>query len=282
VIIENAVKSSVSHNGQYICYQNCINDVVSVFDLTTENSWSLTESIASSSGPSINVDNTKVIFDIWDTESKALTYYTVPLEGGAIEPFDILNVGVMIGFPHYSPDGSLILYTDFSSNSNNLTLIDANTGEHFDLFESNTYRIYKAQWSPDGSKICYQMKNSDGKERIYIKDMSEIIADYQNIQTPVESSEPTDFGIIGNFPNPFNPITEIEFSLPETGFTELVIYNVMGQKVRKLVAGTMTSGIHSMVWDGRNNLGQTVSAGVYMTRLQMGDTVAMRRLTLIK
>ena len=88
--------------------------------------------------------------------------------------------------------------------------------------------------------------------------------------------------IQGNFPNPFNPTTTIEFSLPEAGFAELVIYNVMGQKVRELVTGTMTPGVHSVVWDSRDDHGQEVSAGVYVSRLNMSGAVTTGKMTLVK
>jgi ligand-binding sensor domain-containing protein len=100
------------------------------------------------------------------------------------------------------------------------------------------------------------------------------------IPLAVRSEElPRNFSIHGNYPNPFNPSTTIEYSLPETGKASLVIYSISGQKVRELVSGNMPAGAHSVLWDGRDDLGKPVSSGVYMSRLESsGKSVAGRML----
>ncbi|MCH7764391.1 MAG: T9SS type A sorting domain-containing protein [Candidatus Marinimicrobia bacterium] len=70
-----------------------------------------------------------------------------------------------------------------------------------------------------------------------------------------------------NYPNPFNPITNINYALPEDSFVELMIYNLLGQEVRKLPTGNEPAGIRSIVWDGRDNRGRMTSSGVYIYRL---------------
>ena len=88
--------------------------------------------------------------------------------------------------------------------------------------------------------------------------------------TLVESkkSNPSVIRIFGNYPNPFNFSTIIEFSLSQSGFTELVIYNMTGQKIRELISDTMTAGYHSVVWDGTDMKGQVVSSGIFICRLK--------------
>ena len=105
---------------------------------------------------------------------------------------------------------------------------------------------------------------------------------YEENQLSVEDETPLPVTLKGNYTNPFNPITTIEFLLPETGFTELVIYNLTGQRVRELICGTMSDGIHSVVLNGRDNNGLHVSAGVYITRLKIGDAVRTGRMMLVK
>jgi cellulose/xylan binding protein with CBM9 domain/flagellar hook capping protein FlgD len=100
--------------------------------------------------------------------------------------------------------------------------------------------------------------------------------------TEVEAVSPLPFALTGNYPNPFNPSTTIDFSLHETGFTELTIYNLSGQKIRELVSGTLSSGHHSVVWNGLNDSGFPVSAGLYLSRLTMGDAVTTGRMMLVK
>ncbi|MDZ7361899.1 MAG: InlB B-repeat-containing protein [candidate division KSB1 bacterium] len=99
---------------------------------------------------------------------------------------------------------------------------------------------------------------------------------------------PAAFQLEPNYPNPFNPGTLIGFSLSEAGKVTIKVYNETGQLVRKLVDNEMAAGRHTAPWDGRNQLGSTVAAGVYLyqmlVRRQDGQVVFMqtRRMTLLK
>jgi ligand-binding sensor domain-containing protein len=100
----------------------------------------------------------------------------------------------------------------------------------------------------------------------------------------VESIEllPSSFTITGNYPNPFNPATTIEFSLPIGGLVNLTIYNIMGQEIRTLITESMPAGTHSVRWDGRDNSGMAVSSGIYMSYLTMGSKRTSHRTVLMK
>ena len=90
----------------------------------------------------------------------------------------------------------------------------------------------------------------------------------ENMETPVQ------FSLCQNYPNPFNPATTIEFTVPEAGYLKLIIYNIMGQKVKTLVSEYVTPGVHSVVWDGRDENGTPVSSGVHISHLMMGRKTA--------
>ncbi len=86
-----------------------------------------------------------------------------------------------------------------------------------------------------------------------------------------------------NAPNPFNPSTTIAFTLAQAGPVDLVIYNVLGQEVRRLVSGElMVAGAHRVVWDGRDALGQAVSSGIYLYEMQVGEFRRMQRMLMLK
>ncbi len=85
-----------------------------------------------------------------------------------------------------------------------------------------------------------------------------------------------------NRPNPFNPSTAVYFELPESRKAELIIYSISGQKVRTLVSGRLSAGNHSVVWDGRDDNGNPVSSGVYLSRLECGGRTAASRMLLLK
>jgi hypothetical protein len=92
-----------------------------------------------------------------------------------------------------------------------------------------------------------------------------------------EEKLPTEFVLQQNCPNPFNPATEISFSLPNAAHVKLEIFNIMGQKVTTLLNRHLEAGNHSVSWDGNN-----VASGVYFYRLQAGDMVDTKKMVLLK
>jgi len=97
-----------------------------------------------------------------------------------------------------------------------------------------------------------------------------------------EAVNPHEFRLEQGFPNPFNPSTTIEFSLPARGRVELAIYNLAGQQVRKLVSSVVDEGAHSIRWDGTDDGGSELATGVYLYRLQAGEQVSSRKLLLLR
>lgn len=85
-----------------------------------------------------------------------------------------------------------------------------------------------------------------------------------------------------NVPNPFNPQTTINFSLPGEGRVELRIYDVRGALVRSLVEGTLPAGRHSVIWQGLDDREKWMPSGVYYYRLRAGSEVLTRRMTMIR
>jgi hypothetical protein len=86
-----------------------------------------------------------------------------------------------------------------------------------------------------------------------------------------------------NNPNPFNPATTIEFSVPKAGHAVLRIYDGQGKIVRTLVDRDYVAAARDRAdWDGRDDAGQLVSSGVYFYKLEAGDSVASRKMLLLK
>jgi len=80
------------------------------------------------------------------------------------------------------------------------------------------------------------------------------------------------------YPNPGNPGTTIQFGLKEPSRVTLVVYNVLGRKVRTLLDDSRPAGLWDVIWDGRNTSGSMVSSGVYVIRLQTGAQDIRRRM----
>ena len=96
------------------------------------------------------------------------------------------------------------------------------------------------------------------------------------------TSLPSVFSLNQNFPNPFNPTTEISFGLPANGQVTLEVFDVMGRKVTTLVNGDMTAGIHKVIWDGNNSSGEKVTSGMYFYKLTQGDSTVTKKMLMLK
>ncbi|HHE54559.1 MAG TPA: T9SS type A sorting domain-containing protein, partial [Caldithrix abyssi] len=93
---------------------------------------------------------------------------------------------------------------------------------------------------------------------------------------------PVRFALYQNFPNPFNPWTTIRFELSEHSAVRLEIWNSQGQKIKTLVNGTLTPGLHQITWNGTDSNGNPVSSGNYIYRLKTKDHTLQKKMILLK
>ena len=146
-------------------------------------------------------------------------------------------------------------------------------------FDGEKWRIYSAADGLPGGSITNLTPGKNG-EMWAVTDNR--LARYTPEIVAVEKEKPSAFFLTGNYPNPFNPVTRIEYSLNKSGFTKLTIYTITGQKIRSLLSSFVNAGRHSVVWDGCADGGFTMSSGVYISRLKMGDMVATGRMLFMK
>ncbi len=88
---------------------------------------------------------------------------------------------------------------------------------------------------------------------------------------------PNEFELYQNYPNPFNPSTQIKYNVPEEAKVQLIVYNLLGQKVAELVNENRSPGRYTVTWDASSQ-----SSGIYMYRLVAGDQVFTKKMMLIK
>ncbi len=117
--------------------------------------------------------------------------------------------------------------------------------------------------------------NVDGSPSIIPVSM-EVTGGVSGVGTPVV------FALNGNYPNPFNPMTRISFSLPKEAHTSVQVLDVRGHVVRTLFVGTMTEGEQQLNWDGKSDEGRSVAAGLYLARLRTVGYEATVKMTLAK
>ena len=181
---------------------------------------------------------------------------------------------------------------EFSSSPNNYieVAVDENNVKWFGIdggvcsFDGSVWTKY---YYNDDANYNFQVESiaidNDGVIWIgtYMNGLISFDPEPQNIISS-QNVVPETISILGVYPNPFNPATTISFTIPASGFTKLVIYNISGQKVRELVLETMTAGMHNVMWDGRSDNGSPVSSGIYFSRLTMGERTASGRMLLVK
>ena len=93
---------------------------------------------------------------------------------------------------------------------------------------------------------------------------------------------PEKFALYANYPNPFNPTTTISYDLSEQAQVTLGIYDILGKQIKTLVNQSQDAGNRTVFWDGRDDLGRTVSAGVYLYQIKAGEFTQTRKMLLLK
>lgn len=171
---------------------------------------------------------------------------------------------------HESMDVLILGNFDVSARNVNLPIDAAETGTWYRYFTGE-----RATFSEAGLEITLR----PGEFRIYTTKQLEIpeigiITDNEEEHI----SQPEQFELRQNFPNPFNPSTNISFSLPISGEVQLEVFNMLGQRVAILLQGQrLSTGVHTVSFDARN-----LASGIYIYRIRSGNFTAQRKMTLIK
>lgn len=98
----------------------------------------------------------------------------------------------------------------------------------------------------------------------------------------VDQINPNQFELLGNYPNPFNPITTIPFSQDLNSDVSITVCNIRGQVVKKLFTGRVNPGKHSVSWNGTNQFGQALPSGIYIYRLQSNERILTGKMMLLR
>ena len=113
-----------------------------------------------------------------------------------------------------------------------------------------------------------------------IDQIAPIFADYAS--QGKTSLSPNVFSLHQNYPNPFNPTTLIKYDLAEDALVSISIYDVTGRMVKSLINMNQSTGDHSFRWDATNNIGEAVSAGMYIYTIQAGEYKDTKKMVLLK
>ncbi|MFB3133950.1 MAG: spondin domain-containing protein, partial [Rhodothermales bacterium] len=104
------------------------------------------------------------------------------------------------------------------------------------------------------------------------------------VATAIEERDPVPnrFTLHQNYPNPFNPETTIAFDLHEAAPVRLTVYNILGQQVANLFDGFRSAGTYQVQWDGRDSRGFRTATGIYLYKLDVGGSTAVRKMVLLQ
>ena len=183
---------------------------------------------------------------------------------------------------------------------------DYTSGDESELFGQILDENGEMTWPDNGFTICSEIRNQNVPKAINDGEYSFVIwqdtrssgkTDIYNVYIQKVKFEPASGAddpqihhlgnkLMQNYPNPFNPTTTIDFSLIADSFVSLTIYNVRGQKVKTLVSDELQTGYHSMIWNGTNESGKSVSSGIYFSNFdsksENGDYTSVKKIILLK
>jgi len=132
-------------------------------------------------------------------------------------------------------------------------------------------------------RLVFQVGNNCIPRNQYVSVKSNWVAAGGNVGVDSdESLIPKEFTLYDNYPNPFNPTTQIAVDLPEAATTEITVWNIMGQRVATLYSGDLNAGHHTLNFDGRDSNGKQLTSGMYLYRVAAGKYNATKKMTLMK
>lgn len=129
--------------------------------------------------------------------------------------------------------------------------------------------------------VKWEANPNDGLFLNALRWLSEGVNKVVAVEEPVVEV-PQTFELSQNYPNPFNPTTTIEYQLPKSSEVSLKIYNLIGQKVRNLIDEKQIAGEYSIIWDGKDDIGQQVASGIYMYKIHTQDFVKTKKMIIIR
>ncbi len=232
---------------------------------------------------------------VWAVTDDSVTYYNIPLtwfveEGSAhgdsvrqylppLNSWDVTFDSTMTN-PDYM---RIIGFCDLMEDSVNYPIVTNGRRQHI-MTLSFTVEYAPSLWAV----IDTTYDNRNGSLLLGLSDgLREITPafkrGYIGIRVGIGESDPVSaFALSQNYPNPFNPETKIEFSQPTSERVSIMVYDLLGREVRRLIDASLEPGYHAVIWDGRDNTGSNVPSGMYFYRLASAGFSDTKKMLLLR
>ena len=138
------------------------------------------------------------------------------------------------------------------------------------MVEGNGAYIYTSSWMQLPATYNYNLC------------IKAVVASQNSTSSPQNETSQIANCLGNNYPNPFNPETTISYQLPENSEVELAVYNLKGQKVKQLVSDQLSAGQYSVVWNGKDDNGKSVSSGIYFYKMKTDNFEKTKKMILMK
>jgi len=166
--------------------------------------------------------------------------------------------------------------TNANPTPNDMTIISA--GSYVDVPVAWTEFEYSLS-AYNGQQVSFGINCVSNDAFVLYIDNVEVTG-VNSIDDPTPVAKKT--ALNGNYPNPFNPVTTISYSIEKDDHVSIDVFNVKGQKVRTLVNDRLTAGSHTIQWNGTDDNGKNVSSGIYFFNMKSGKYTSTRKMILMK
>jgi len=230
----------------------------------------------------------KVIEYYGSTKIDSVSSVTVLSTGNTVLPLDVGTADLALdGDEPESYEGCLVLVSDVTVTSVNTYDWSIKDGTNINCLIDDDMATMEADNYMSTLEVNEMLETvsgifnySFGTYKIQVRDMVDL---GQGLTIGDEDiGLVKGFALYPNYPNPFNPETRIRFQLPQKFGVELVVYDMLGQRVRTLVTEIMDAGLHQVTWDGLNDDGNEVASGMYIYRIKAGGYFANQKMLLVR
>lgn len=199
-------------------------------------------------------------------------------------------------YENYDPNSISISYSDIEGGEDNIVTndngfvnwLDGNIDQNPEFLTTGEYPFSLSMNSPcidagipDTTGLNLPVYDLAGNPRIFGDTIDMGAYEWQG--TGISNEVEAIITKLSNFPNPFNPSTKIEFSIKNNSKIDLSIFNIKGQKIKTLINNEIEKGEYSIIWNGNNESGDSVSSGIYYYKLKVNNkTEVVKKCLLLK